>query len=33
MTELDRDQLQKDIIAMYTREHEELGEAGTLAHL
>ena len=33
MTELDRDQLQKDIIAMYTREHEELGDAGTLDHL
>jgi hypothetical protein len=33
MTELDRDQLQKDIIAMYTREHEELGDAGTLEHL
>lgn len=31
--ELDRDQLQKDILAMYTREHAELGEAGTLDHL
>lgn len=31
--ELDRDQLQKDILALYQREHEELGEAGTLAHL
>lgn len=26
---IERDQLQKDIIAMYTREHEALGEAGT----
>ena len=31
--ELDRDQLQKDIIALYTREHAALGEAGTLEHL
>ncbi|MBK9124276.1 MAG: hypothetical protein IPM16_14320 [Chloroflexi bacterium] len=31
--ELDRDQLQKDIIALYTREHAELGVAGTLDHL
>jgi hypothetical protein len=29
MTELDRDQLQDDILAMYLREHEELGEEGT----
>lgn len=33
MTELDRPQLQQDILAMYAREHAELGEAGTLAHL
>ncbi len=31
--ELDRDQLQKDIFALYEREHEELGEKGTLEHL
>lgn len=31
--ELDRDQLQKDIQALYKREHEELGAAGTLEHL
>lgn len=31
--ELDRDQLQKDIHALYNREHAELGEAGTLEHL
>lgn len=31
--ELDRDQLQKDILALYAREHAELGEAGTLEHL
>lgn len=31
--ELDRDQLQRDIWALYTREHAELGEAGTLQHL
>lgn len=31
--ELDRDQLQKDIQALYRREHEALGEAGTLEHL
>ena len=31
--ELERDQLQKDIIAQYEREHAELGEMGTLAHL
>ncbi len=30
MDELDRDQLQNDILAMYEREHQELGEAGTL---
>jgi hypothetical protein len=30
MDELDRDQLQNDILAMYKREHEELGETGTL---
>jgi hypothetical protein len=28
--ELDRDQLQNDILAMYKKEHEDLGEAGTL---
>jgi hypothetical protein len=33
MADLDRDQLQKDIWALYTREHAELGEAGTLEHL
>ncbi len=33
MTELDRDQLQKDIHALYVREHEEMGEKGTLEHL
>ena len=31
--ELDRDQLQKDIHALYAREHAELGESGTLEHL
>lgn len=31
--ELDRDQLQKDLLAQYEREHAELGEAGTLYHL
>ena len=31
--ELDRDQLQKDIHALYAREHAELGEQGTLEHL
>ena len=31
--ELDRDQLQKDIIALYEREHASLGEAGTAAAL
>lgn len=31
--ELDRVQLQKDIHALYAREHAELGEAGTLEHL
>lgn len=31
--ELDRVQLQKDITAMYRREHEILGEEGTLRHL
>lgn len=30
---LDRKQLQKDIIAMYTREHEALGAEGTKQHL
>lgn len=29
MVELDRDQLQNDILAMYRREHEALGEEGT----
>lgn len=33
MVDLDRAQLQKDIIALYTREHAELGETGTLDHL
>lgn len=33
MSELDRDQLQKDIIALYTREHAELGVKGTFDHL
>lgn len=33
MADLDRDQLQKDILALYTREHAELGEDGTLEHL
>ena len=28
--DLDRDQLQNDILALYRREHDELGEAGTL---
>ena len=31
--ELDRDALQKKVHALYAREHAELGEAGTLAHL
>lgn len=31
--ELDRVQLQKDIHALYAREHAELGESGTLEHL
>jgi len=31
--ELERDQLQKDIIELYTREHKELGEVGTGYHL
>ncbi len=31
--ELDRVQLQKDIHALYKREHDELGENGTLEHL
>lgn len=31
--DLDRDQLQKDIHALYAREHAALGEAGTLALL
>lgn len=29
----DREQLQKDIWALYAREHAELGDAGTLEHL
>lgn len=33
MMELDRDELQKSIHALYAREHEELGEKGTLEHL
>ncbi len=33
MAELDRDQLQKDIHALYNREHAALGVAGTLDHL
>jgi hypothetical protein len=33
MAELDRDQLQKDIQALYAREHAELGDEGTLEHL
>jgi hypothetical protein len=33
MTELDRVQLQKDILALYAREHAELGESGTKDHL
>ncbi len=31
--DLDRDRLQRDIHALYEREHAALGEAGTLAHL
>ena len=31
--ELDRDQLQKDILAMYAREINELGEDGTREHV
>jgi len=31
--ELERDQLQKDIIELYTREHKELGNFGTAYHL
>ncbi|MEM7034137.1 MAG: hypothetical protein AAF629_31640 [Chloroflexota bacterium] len=31
--DLDRDQLQKDIWALYDREHQELGEDGTLRQL
>jgi hypothetical protein len=31
--DLDRDQLQKDILELYAREHAELGENGTLEHL
>lgn len=27
---LERDQLQNDILALYRREHDELGETGTL---
>jgi hypothetical protein len=30
---LDYDQLQKDIIALYTKEHADLGDQGTLEHL
>ncbi len=30
---LDRDQLQKDILALYAHEHETLGEAGTMRQL
>ena len=33
MTELDRDQLQKEIHELYAREHAELGAKGTLEHL
>jgi len=33
MDDLDRDQLQKDIHALYAREHRELGDAGTREHL
>jgi len=33
MTELDREQLRKDINALYRREHAELGDSGTLEHL
>jgi len=33
MDDLDRDQLQKDIHALYVREHEALGDAGTRACL
>ncbi|MDJ0756136.1 MAG: hypothetical protein QNJ45_21585 [Ardenticatenaceae bacterium] len=33
MEDLDRDQLQKDILAMYTREHQELGDDGTIRRL
>lgn len=31
--ELDREQLRKDIHALYAREHAELGEEGTIEHL
>lgn len=31
--ELERDELQKSILALYAREHEELGEKGTMEHL
>ena len=31
--ELDRDALQKKVHALYAKEHAELGESGTLAHL
>ncbi len=31
--DLDRDQLQKDILALYRREHEAMGEAGTAMRL
>lgn len=30
---MERDQIQKDILALYAREHEEMGEAGTLERL
>jgi hypothetical protein len=33
MAELERDKLQQEIHALYAREHAELGEKGTLAHL
>lgn len=31
--EMERDELQNAILALYAREHEELGDAGTLEHL
>jgi len=30
---IERDELQRDILALYARQHEELGDAGTLEHL